>query len=322
MVTLKKRRHNAVQESRRGEDGIMIPSRPGKTGFAVARLMSRPIEKELKTNHWMTGCARVVPEQSVTVWDLETVPDLSAAARMLDLGDAPAAEVREALGAGFPKYPLHKIACIGALIASRQPEGWRVDALGAPHTGDRSEAQLINDFVEKIGQLRPQLITFNGHSFDLPVLRYRAMVDRIAAAGLQVRPYFYRYGEDALDLCDVLGSYVPGAKVKLDEVSKILGLTGKPEGVDGGRVEEMVLAGQMEEVARYCESDVLNTYRVWLVYELFRGSITAGEHDWSEAQIRDFVSSRKTANPHLSAAVGIVNHGNETLDLGGRNAAE
>jgi 3'-5' exonuclease len=68
---------------------------------------------------------------------------------------------------------------------------------------------------------------------------------------------------------------VPGAKVKLNEISKILGLTGKPDGVDGSRVEEMVLAGQIEEVARYCESDVLNTYRVWLVYELFRGSITA-----------------------------------------------
>jgi hypothetical protein len=92
-------------------------------------------------------------EQSVIVWDLETVPDLSAAARMLDLGDAPEAQVREALGSGFPKPPLHKIACIGALIASRQPEGWRVDALGAPHIGERPEAKLIGDFVEKIGQL-------------------------------------------------------------------------------------------------------------------------------------------------------------------------
>ena len=131
------------------------------------------------------------------------------------------------------------------------------------------------------------------------------MVNRLSGVGLQVRPYFYRYGEDALDLCDVLGSYVPGAKVKLDEVSKILGLTGKPEGVDGSRVEEMVIAGQIEEVARYCESDVLNTYRVWLVYELFRGSITAREHDWSEAQVRDFVASRKSANPHLCKAVGL-----------------
>lgn len=73
---------------------------------------------------------------------------------------------------------------------------------------------------------------------------------------------------------DALGSFGP-AKAKLDEISKILGLTGKPEGVDGSEVEAMVLAGQIEEVARYCESDVLNTYRVWLVYELFRGSITA-----------------------------------------------
>ena len=87
---------------------------------------------------------------------------------------------------------------------------------------------MISDFVEKIGQLRPQLITFNGHSFDLPVIRYRAMVNRISAGGLHVRPYFNRYTDDALDLCDVLGSYVPGAKAKLDEASKILGLTGAP----------------------------------------------------------------------------------------------
>jgi predicted PolB exonuclease-like 3'-5' exonuclease len=132
------------------------------------------------------------------------------------------------------------------------------------------------------------------------------MVNRISAAGLQVRPYFYRYGEDALDLCDVLGSYVPGAKVKLDEVSKILGLTGKPEDVDGSRVEDMVLAGQIEEVARYCESDVLNNYRVWLVYELFRGAITDKQLEWSEAQIRDFVTTRKSANPHLCATVSFA----------------
>ena len=65
-----------------------------------------------------------------------------------------------------------------------------MNALGAPHTGERSEGQLIRDFIEKIGQLRPQLITFNGHSFDLPVLRYRAMVNRVPAAGLRVRRVF------------------------------------------------------------------------------------------------------------------------------------
>jgi 3'-5' exonuclease len=240
-------------------------------------------------------------DQTVIVWDLETVPDITAAARMLDLGTAPEAEVREALGPGFPKHPLHKIVCIGALVASRQPEGWRVDALGAPHTGERPEAELIRAFAERVGQLKPQLITWNGHTFDLSVLRYRAMVNRVAAEGLQVRQYFHRYTDDALDLCDVLGSYVPGVKVKLDEVTKILGLPGKPEGIDGSHVEEMVRAGQIEEVARYCESDVVNTYRVWLVYELFRGAITSEQPAWSEGQVRDFVANRKTVNPHLWA---------------------
>jgi 3'-5' exonuclease len=62
-------------------------------------------------------------EQSIIGWDLETVPDLAAAARLFDVVGATDAEVREALGSGFPKHPLHKIACIGALVASRQPEG-------------------------------------------------------------------------------------------------------------------------------------------------------------------------------------------------------
>src|SRR5580704_6881421 len=143
-----------------------------------------------------------MPEQSIIVWDLETIPDLLAAARMLEMSNAAEADVRQALGEGFPKHQLHQIVCIGALVASRQPEGWRIDLLGAPHIGERTESELISAFVEKIGQLRPQLITFNGHGFDLPVLRYRAMVNRVAAGGLQVRPYFHRYGDDALDLCD------------------------------------------------------------------------------------------------------------------------
>jgi predicted PolB exonuclease-like 3'-5' exonuclease len=164
-----------------------------------------------------------MPEQKIIVWDLETIPDLEAAARMLNIVGASAEEVRAALGTSFAKHPLHKIACIGALVAEREPQGWQVRALGAPHIGQHIEADLIRRFVDRVGELRPQLITFNGHSFDLPVLRYRAMINRISAGGLSVRPYFHRYYDDALDLCDVFGSYSPGAKMKLDEN----GLAGK-----------------------------------------------------------------------------------------------
>jgi predicted PolB exonuclease-like 3'-5' exonuclease len=132
------------------------------------------------------------------------------------------------------------------------------------------------------------------------------MVNRVSAAGLQARPYFHRYTEDALDLCDVWASYGSGARVKLDEISKILGLPGKPRGIDGSQVEALVNAGRIDEVARYCESDVLTTYRVWLVYELFRGTITPKQLEWSETQAREFVATRKPANPHLGAAFGLT----------------
>ena len=60
-----------------------------------------------------------------------------------------------------------------------------------------------------------------------------------------------------------------------------------------------------------------DTYRVWLIYELFRGSITAAELDWSEAQIRNFVASRKSTNPHLCAAVGIGKSEAPLVAIGG-----
>ena len=107
------------------------------------------------------------------------------------------------------------------------------------------------------------------------------MVNRISAAGLQVRPYFYRYGEDALDLCDVLGSYVPGAKVKVDEVSKILGLTGKPEGVDGSRVESDTRAQAL--VAR--AASTISMFGASSVIARVIGPSRLGRHGFRDFQI-------------------------------------
>ena len=116
-------------------------------------------------------------------------------------------------------------------------------------------------------------MTFNGNSFDLPVLRYRAMIHGVSAPGLSARPYFNRYTEDAVDLCDILSSFAPHTKASLNELSKIMGMPGKPEGIDGTEVERYFLEGKIKEIADYCETDVVNTYRVWLRYELFRGRL-------------------------------------------------
>jgi predicted PolB exonuclease-like 3'-5' exonuclease len=165
--------------------------------------------------------------------------------------------------------------------------------------GERTEKALISSFVDRIAELSPQLVTFNGSSFDLPVLRYRAMVHAVAAPGLSSRSYFNRYTEDAVDLCDVLSSFSFQGKATLHELCRVIGLPGKPEGIGGGDVEKFYLDGRIREIAEYCESDVVNTYRVWLRYELFRGRLSHADFEASEACLVDFIKARGDKKPHL-----------------------
>jgi predicted PolB exonuclease-like 3'-5' exonuclease len=222
------------------------------------------------------------------------VPDLAGFAAANDLVGKPDADVRAVLGNQFPKHVYHAIVCIGALVAHRESDHWAVDALGAPHVGERTEKQLIAACCDKIAELKPQLVTSNGNSFDLPVLRYRAMIHGVSAPGLAARLYFNRYTEDAVALCDILSSFAPHTKASLNELSKIMGLPGKPEGIDGNEVERYFLEGRIKEIADYCETDVVNTYRVWLRYELFRGRLSESEHQASE---RRPISSRLALTP-------------------------
>jgi predicted PolB exonuclease-like 3'-5' exonuclease len=238
---------------------------------------------------------------SVIVWDIETVPDLKGFAVANGHVGKSGDEIRAELGDKFPKHIYHSIICIGALVAHRGDGGWWiVDALGAPHLGERSEKELISSFVDRIAALSPQLVTFNGSSFDLPILRYRAMVHGVAAPGLAARPYFHRYKDDAVDLCDVLSSFSSQAKATLHELCRVIGLPGKPGGMSGAEVEKYYRDGHIREIAEYCESDVLNTYRVWLRYELFRGRLSDAEFQASEAHLVEFVKARENTKPHLS----------------------
>jgi 3'-5' exonuclease len=225
----------------------------------------------------------------IMVWDLETIPDIAGFARANNLIDRSPDEIRSAMGEDFPKLIYHSIICIGALVASRTSLGWEVQAVGAPHVGQRPEKELIESFVNKIAQLSPQLVTYNGGGFDLPVLRYRAMIHNVFAPGMHNRAYFHRYTDDNVDLCDVLSSFCYGAKVRLDELSRIMGLPGKPDGIDGSQVEAYFNAGRIQEIADYCKSDVVNTYRLWLRHELFRGRLDQAQFEFSEREVVRFV---------------------------------
>jgi 3'-5' exonuclease len=76
-------------------------------------------------------------------------------------------------------------------------------------------------------------------------------------------------------------------------------MQGKPSGMHGGEVARYCLEGRIKEVADYCETDIVNTYRVWLRHELFRGRLTNARLEGSETNLVEFIRSRGNTKPHL-----------------------
>jgi predicted PolB exonuclease-like 3'-5' exonuclease len=210
---------------------------------------------------------------------------LASFARVHKLEDKTDDEIRAAMGSKFPKPLYHSIVCIGTVFAEYEDDYWQVRSISAPHVGEKSECELISCFLDQIDEYKPQLVTYNGTGFDLPVLRYRAMLHKLSAPGLFERSYFNRYSNDALDLCDALSSFGSSTKMKLDEICKAMGLDGKPNNIDGSQVSEYYRTGRIQEIADYCVTDVINTYRLWLRHELFKGELDAASFGKSEQAI-------------------------------------
>ncbi len=232
----------------------------------------------------------------VLVFDLETVPDVAGFARAENMTRHPEHEVRRQMGEKVARQLFQRIICIGSLAAEHVDGAWRPTSLDSPHAPEQDERALIEGFVARL-EGAPQLVTFNGHSFDLPVLRYRAMLWSVSAPGLAARPYFDRAGSDTIDLCDLLSGQERHARASLDELARLLDLPGKPHSADGQAVggqavEGLFADGKHDEIAAYCRSDVVNTYRCWLRYELFCGRLDARKFSASEKALADFLSTR------------------------------
>jgi 3'-5' exonuclease len=141
------------------------------------------------------------------------------------------------------------VACLAALSASRSGSeaAWQIEKLGALHTQAVEEHRIIERFVEGLGGFPgPILVGFNSGGFDLPVLRYRAMALRIEAGtlhGTNGRNYWYRFGRDHVDLCDVLSNYTASSKPSLAEAAALIGISAKSGDMDGSQVEAYINAG-------------------------------------------------------------------------------
>jgi len=232
----------------------------------------------------------------VLVFDIETIPDVAGLRALgslsTDISDAEVAAQafaarREKTGSDFLQHHLHRVAAISCVF--RDDEGFRVRSLGSAGDG---EAKLVQDFFKVIERYTPQLVSWNGGGFDLPVLNYRALIHGITASryweqgdedrDFKWNNYLSRYHSRHLDLMDHLAMYTGRANAPLDDLAKLCGFPGKM-GVDGSQVWTLYQEG-------YCETDVVNTYLVYCRYLLLRGVLTRSAYDAEIELVRSYLS--------------------------------
>ena len=247
---------------------------------------------------------------NVLVFDIETVPDVDGGRRLLgleELGDADVANVmfhqrRQQTGTEFLRLHLQRIVAISAVL--RSGDTLKVWSLGSPESG---EAELVQRFFDGLDRFTPTLVSWNGSGFDLPVLHYRALLHGIQAPrywdtgdddrDFRFNNYLSRYHQRHTDLMDVLAGYQGRAVAPLDEVAALLGFPGKM-GMSGAKVWDAYLAGDIHGIRNYCETDVLNTYLVWLRFELIRGHLMPDTYQGELARVRETLVQE--SKPHFT----------------------
>lgn len=232
----------------------------------------------------------------VLVFDIETIPDVAGLRALRGAGpeltdaDVYAREIAERGEEGkseFLPHYLQRVLVISCVF--RNAEGLRVHSFVDREPGGASqEGKLIQQFFNSIEKHVPQLVSWNGGGFDLPVLHYRglrhgAVANKYWDLGEDDREfkwnnYISRYHMRHLDLMDLLAMYQPRANAPLDAMAKLCGFPGKL-GMDGSAVYPAYLQGQVEDIRRYCETDVMNTYLLYCRFQLMRGGFTESEYE-------------------------------------------
>jgi predicted PolB exonuclease-like 3'-5' exonuclease len=239
------------------------------------------------------------------VFDIETIPDIDGLRALR--GTAPAlsdsevlqAELDERKAAGRSEMlPLYLQRVLVVSCVYRSAKGLTVQSFVAPRLDD--EGAVIQTFFDKIAKHQPQLVSWNGGGFDLPVLHYRGLrhgvvADKYWDLGEDDREfkwnnYISRYHTRHLDLMDLLALYQPRANAPLDAMAKLCGLPGKL-GMDGSQVHQAFLDGKLVDIRRYCETDVMNTWLLYCRFQLMRGGFTAAEHAHEVALARETIGA-------------------------------
>jgi predicted PolB exonuclease-like 3'-5' exonuclease len=244
------------------------------------------------------------------VFDIETVPDVDLGRRLYGLGELSDAQVAKAMFAlrrqdtGGDFLPLEQQRVVAISCALRSGEGltlWSLGDLATP------EGELVQRFFDGIEKYSPELVSWNGSGFDLPVLTYRALVHGVQAArfwetgsddpAFRYNNYLSRYHWRHTDLMDVLSGFQSRGRASLSSMASLLGLPGKL-GFDGSQVWDAWQAGNLAGIRRYCETDVLNTWLIYLRFAQLRGTLTRAEYADELGRVRALLSSSR--EPHLA----------------------
>ena len=203
----------------------------------------------------------------------QTRPGLAAATLVLDIETVLDPELPIAQAADTERLPApahHQVVTIGALWIDPQGMPRRLGIVGET----RDEEGILADFAKLLDERRPALVTYNGRSFDLPVIAMRCLRYGIPLAHYyQARDVRYRFSPDGhLDLMDFISDFGAAKVSKLDIIAKLCGMPGKV-GVDGKDVGPLVHAGRIQEVRNYCLCDVVQTAAVYYRVQLLRGQL-------------------------------------------------
>ena len=197
---------------------------------------------------------------------------------------------------------MHRVVAISVCLRSN--DQFQVWSLGDPESGER---EIVERFFKGIDKYTPTIVSWNGSGFDLPVLHYRALLHGINCEryweqggndqSFKWNNYISRYHNRHTDLMDVLASYNPRANAPLDEIATMLGLPGKM-GMSGAKVWDAYLDNNIEGIRNYCETDVLNTYLVYLRFLLMTGQLYQKEYNTELDIVR--TTLEKENKPHFS----------------------
>lgn len=242
-------------------------------------------------------------------FDIETIPDVEFGRQAYGLDGLDDKDVATAMmfkrqqAVGHDFLPLHQHRVVAISVALRTGDEFRVWTLGDEDSG---EGEIVKRFFAGIDRYTPDLVSWNGGGFDLPVLNYRALKHGIQASryweigesdrDFKWNNYQSRYHWRHTDLMDVLANFNPRANAKLDEIASMLGFPGKL-GMDGSKVWDTYLDGGIRDIRDYCETDVLNTWLVYLRFEYMRGNLDDKDLAREFALVRSTLTSMD--KPHL-----------------------